>query len=187
MVVPAAGCLKQLLPCGRTVLNPMTFYVLIMQVFPVVATHPTFSVSASPQPLLSTTHHALMLHHGCLSSEVSALLIWLPLLSLGSGKECLCWMGALGTGRPVLWLAAPQELWWHTGHLSVSGNELAEKQEHTSGADHRTDFIHFLPPGSPVCPARPSRQGLAHVQALPLGRATDSTAFLRRGSQQSLL
>lgn len=112
-----------------------------------------------------------MLYHGCPSSKVSDLLIRLPFLSVGSGKECLCWMGALGTSRPVLCLAAPQLLWWHTGHRLVSGNELREKQEHTSGAVHRADFIHFLPPGSPVCPARPSHPGLAHIQALPLGRA----------------
>lgn len=179
LVVPAAGCLKQLLSGDCILLSPMTFYILIMQMFPLVATNPMFSVSASHKPLLSTNHHALMLHHGWLSSKVSDLLIWLPLLSLGSRNDCLCWMGALGTSRPVLCLAALQLLWWHTGHRSVSGNELREKQEHTSGVVHRADFIHFLPPGSPVCPARPSRPALAHIQALPLGRATDSTAFLR--------
>lgn len=186
-VVPAAGCLKQLLSDECTFLNLITFYILIMQMFPLLTTNPMFSVSVSHQSLLSTSHHALMLPYGCPSSKVSDLLMWLLLLSLGSGKECLCWMGALGTSRLMLCLAAPQLLWWHTGHRSVSSNELREKQEHTSGVIHRADFIHFLPPGSPICPARPSRPGLAHVQALPLGRAIDSTAFLRRGSQQSLL
>lgn len=195
LVVPAAGCLKQLLTgCTWWIypLNPMTFSwpdkqcKYFLWSLPTQHFQPWLSISHHTSPggitLVPRNHHASTLRYGRPCREISVLLIEPPPLRTGPwGNGCLAperelWERA---GSLPSLAAPPAAVAADRGSKWSGGNELVAKSERASGVDHRADFISFLLAPLPHSAARPFRPGLAVIRSVP--------SFLRAEPQIALV